>query len=169
MRSVWTLQKQEHLVVIIRTLQLKLEQMPDTRIHWGSRQCPSTTWTGTVYLLGHWWWVIWNIDRLVPEGYNWSANYNKITSTALPCYVNAFYDNLVSTSIQNEVGQQHLKPAEWGVTLSRKCKNWCTEVPGIPSSLLAMEVVPIQEWDHHWSTNNAKKYVKGLPGTGKPL
>jgi hypothetical protein len=50
-----------------------------------------------------------NIDRRVPEGYNWSASYNDSTSTALPHYVKAFYDNLVSTSIGNEVGQQHLK------------------------------------------------------------
>ena len=51
-----------------------------------------------------------NIDRRVPEGFNWSASYNESTSTALPCYAKAFYENLVSTSIGNEVGQKHLKP-----------------------------------------------------------
>ena len=108
-----------------------------------------------------------NIDRCVPDGYNWSENYNKITSTALPRYVKAFYDNLVSTTIQNEVGQQHLKLLneelhcpENATTDAQKFLiyhylYWQWRLyqyrNGIIVNLLPMQTI----------------YVEGLPGTGK--
>ncbi len=109
-----------------------------------------------------------NIDRRIPEGYNWSAScYNDSTSTALPCYVKAFYENLVSTSIGNEVGQQHLKLLNKELHCPENAK---TDAPKFPihhhlycqwklyqyRNGIIIDLPPVQTI-----------YVEGLPGTGK--
>jgi hypothetical protein len=108
-----------------------------------------------------------NIDRRVPEGYNWSASYNDSTSTALPHYVKAFYDNLVSTSIGNEVGQQHLK------LLNKELH--CPEVAKTDAQKFLIYHHLYWQWKLYQYRNGIiidlpsmqTIYVEGLPGTGK--